>query len=110
MTDDAVLGGRLRLLQKRRGHRVGHDAILLAAATDARPGDRVIDLGAGIGAAGLAVAARVPDVDVTLEEIDPELRQQLRFHPVKHVEEVFEQALVGWTRVEPAKPPRPRRK
>jgi ATP-dependent Lon protease len=32
-----------------------------------------------------------------LEEIDPELRQQLRFHPVRHVEEVFERALVGWS-------------
>jgi tRNA1(Val) A37 N6-methylase TrmN6 len=73
VTDDAVLGGRLQLKQKRRGHRVGHDAILLAAATDARPGDRVVDLGAGVGAAGLAVAMRVPDVDVTLVEIDPEL-------------------------------------
>ncbi len=73
LTDDAVLGGRLRLKQKRKGHRVGHDAILLAAATDAVPGDRVADLGAGVGAAGLAVAARVPDVNVTLVEIDPEL-------------------------------------
>ena len=72
-TDDAVLGGRLRLLQQRRGHRVGHDAILLAAATGARAGDRVIDLGAGIGAAGLALAVRVPGVEVTLVEIDPEL-------------------------------------
>ena len=36
-TEDAVLGGRLILRQPRRGHRVGHDAILLAAATDARP-------------------------------------------------------------------------
>jgi ATP-dependent Lon protease len=41
-----------------------------------------------------------------LEEIDPELRQQLRFHPVKHVEEVFEQALVGWERPETPKPSR----
>jgi tRNA1(Val) A37 N6-methylase TrmN6 len=73
LTDDAVLGGRLRLTQKRRGHRVGHDAILLAAATDARAGDRVIDLGAGVGAAGLALAVRVPDADLTLVEIDPEL-------------------------------------
>jgi tRNA1(Val) A37 N6-methylase TrmN6 len=72
-TDDAVLGGRLRLIQKRRGHRVGHDAILLAAATDARPGDRAADLGAGIGAAGLALAMRVSDVEVTLVEVDPEL-------------------------------------
>jgi ATP-dependent Lon protease len=35
-----------------------------------------------------------------LEEIDPELRKQLHFHPVKHVEEVFELALAGWQRPE----------
>jgi tRNA1(Val) A37 N6-methylase TrmN6 len=74
-TDDAVLGGRLRLMQKQRGHRVGHDAILLAAATAASAGDRAIDLGAGVGAAGLALAVRVPDVEVTLVEIDPELSE-----------------------------------
>src|ERR1700742_4315774 len=61
ITDDAVLGGRLRLKQKKRGHRVGHDAILLAAATAARPGDRVVEFGAGVGAAGLAGAGRWPD-------------------------------------------------
>ena len=74
-TDDAVLGGRLRLTQKQRGHRVGHDAILLAAATAARPGDRAVDLGSGVGAAGLALALRVADVEVTLVEIDSELAE-----------------------------------
>ena len=73
LTDDAVLGGRLRLKQKRRGHRVGHDAILLAAATGARTGDRAVDLGAGVGAAGLALAVRVSEASVTLVEVDPEL-------------------------------------
>ena len=73
LTDDAVLGGRLKLKQKRRGHRVGHDAILLAAATGARPGDRVVEFGAGVGAAGLALAVRCPEVEVTLVEVDPEL-------------------------------------
>ena len=73
LTDDAVLGGRLRLTQKRSGHRVGHDAILLAAATGAQAGDRAVDLGAGVGAAGLALAMRVSDVSVTLVEIDPVL-------------------------------------
>jgi tRNA1(Val) A37 N6-methylase TrmN6 len=72
-TDDAVLGGRLRLTQKRRGHRIGHDAILLAAATPAKPGDRAADLGSGVGAAGLALAVRVPGFDVTLVERDAEL-------------------------------------
>jgi tRNA1(Val) A37 N6-methylase TrmN6 len=72
-TENAVLGGRLRLRQPRRGHRVGHDAILLAAATGARPGDHLVDLGAGVGAAGLAVAARVPGTRMTLVERDPVL-------------------------------------
>ena len=39
----------------------------------ARPGDRVVEFGAGVGAAGLALAVRVPDAEVTLVEIDPEL-------------------------------------
>jgi tRNA1(Val) A37 N6-methylase TrmN6 len=72
-TEDAVLGGRLRLKQSKRGHRVGHDAILLAAATDARPDDHVVDLGAGVGGAGLALASRIPGARVTLVEIDPAL-------------------------------------
>lgn len=69
-TDDAVLGGRLRLLQPKRGHRVGHDAILLAAATGGKAGEHAVDFGAGIGGAGLALAARVPGLCVTLVEID----------------------------------------
>jgi tRNA1(Val) A37 N6-methylase TrmN6 len=70
LSEDAVLGGRLHLKQPRRGHRVGHDAILLAAACPARAGDHVVDLGAGVGAAGLALAARVSGATVTLVEID----------------------------------------
>jgi tRNA1(Val) A37 N6-methylase TrmN6 len=69
-TDDLFLGGRLRLRQPRRGHRAGHDAILLAAATAARPGQRVADFGAGVGAAGLALARRVGGLDLVLVEID----------------------------------------
>jgi tRNA1(Val) A37 N6-methylase TrmN6 len=73
VTEDAVLGGRLHLRQPLRGHRVGHDAILLAASTPARPGQHAVDLGAGIGAAGLALAVRVPELSVSLVEIEPAL-------------------------------------
>ena len=52
-----MLGGRLLLRQPLRGHRVGHDAMLLAAATGGRAGEHAVDLGAGVGAAGLALAA-----------------------------------------------------
>lgn len=72
-SEDAVLGGRLILRQPISGHRVGHDAVLLAAATAAQAGDRVVDLGAGVGAAGLALARRIEGVAVTLVEIDPAL-------------------------------------
>ena len=72
-SEDAVLGGRLRLRQPLTGHRVGHDAILLAAATGGRAGEHAVDLGAGVGAAGLALAARVAGLKVTLVEIDPAL-------------------------------------
>src|SRR5476651_329276 len=72
-SEDAVLGGKLRLRQPLRGHRVGHDAILLAAATGGRAGELAIDLGAGVGAAGLALAARVEGLNVALVEIDSAL-------------------------------------
>ena len=70
VTEDAFLGGKLRLRQPKSGHRAGHDAMLLAAATPARSGDRVVDFGAGVGAAGLAVAKRVAGIKPVLVEID----------------------------------------
>lgn len=73
VTEDLFLGGQLRLRQPRRGHRAGHDAILLAAATPAQPGHRVVEFGAGVGTAGLAVARRVAGVDMVLVEIDETL-------------------------------------
>jgi len=73
VSEDAVLGGRLRLRQPLRGHRFGHDAILLAAATGAAPGQNAVELGAGVGAAGLALARRVDGLAVTLVELDPAL-------------------------------------
>jgi tRNA1(Val) A37 N6-methylase TrmN6 len=72
-TEDAFLGGQLHLRQPRSGHRAGHDAMLLAAATLARSGDRVVDFGAGVGAAGLAVARRVAGIKLVLVEIDSAL-------------------------------------
>jgi tRNA1(Val) A37 N6-methylase TrmN6 len=77
-TEDAFLGGRLRLRQPKSGHRAGHDAMLLAAATSARSGDRVVDFGAGIGAAGLAVARRVAGIELVLVEIDEALAELAR--------------------------------
>ena len=77
-TEDAFLGGKLRLRQPKSGHRAGHDAMLLAAATPACSGDRVVEFGAGVGAAGLAVAKRVAGIELVLVEIDEKLAELAR--------------------------------
>lgn len=71
---DGFLGNQLFIDQPRSGsHRAGLDAVLLAAALSGETAGHVVDLGAGVGVAGLAAAYRLPDVTVTLVEIDPEL-------------------------------------
>ena len=77
-TEDAFLGGQLCIRQPKSGHRAGHDAVLLAAATAARPGDRVAEFGAGVGVAGLALARRVDGVELVLVEIDATLAELAR--------------------------------
>ena len=71
-TDD-FLGGRIGIVQPRVGHRAGSDGVFLAAAVPAKSGERVLDIGAGVGVAGLCLLARVPGILVTAVEIDPAL-------------------------------------
>lgn len=51
VTRDAFLGGRLTLSQPRSGFRAGLDSVLLGAAVP--EGGTLLDLGAGVGTAGL---------------------------------------------------------
>ena len=69
LSSDAWLGGRLTLIQPRRGHRAGADAALLAAAADF-PEGRFADVGAGVGAVGLAILSRCGRASADLVEID----------------------------------------
>ena len=64
-TDDRVLGGRVILRQPAAGYRAAIDPVLLAAAVPAMAGERVLELGCGVGAAMLCLAVRVPGVFVT---------------------------------------------
>ena len=57
-TEDLLLGGRVRLIQPADGYRVAIDPVLLAAAVPAGPGERVLDLGSGTGAAALCLTVR----------------------------------------------------
>jgi tRNA1(Val) A37 N6-methylase TrmN6 len=80
VTDDAFLGGALRILQPKDGYRAGVDAVLLAASAGAKAGrgERVLDVGAGVGVVGLAVARRIGDAEVALVERDPGLAELAR--------------------------------
>ena len=76
ITDDAFLDGALQVLQPRSGYRAGLDAVFLAAAVPAGQGSdpvRVLDVGAGVGTAGLCLARRVETARITLLEREPEL-------------------------------------
>lgn len=70
---DAFLGGRLSLRQLRSGHRAGTDAVLLAACLPQNARGRAVDVGAGVGAAGLCALVRAAELDMTCIEIDPSL-------------------------------------
>ena len=72
LTRDAFLGGRLTVWQPERGYRAGIDPVFLAAATAASPGQSVLDLGCGVGVASLCLAARVPELDITGLELQPD--------------------------------------
>ena len=75
VTQDGLLDRRVLLTQPRRGYRAGSDAILLAAAVAAQPGQTVLDVGAGVGAVSLCLARRYPDLVVRGLEIQPELAE-----------------------------------
>lgn len=71
-TSDAFLGGKVTALQPATGYRAGVDAVLLAAAVPAKARERVLELGCGVGVASLCLSARVPDLDVTGVELQPD--------------------------------------
>jgi tRNA1(Val) A37 N6-methylase TrmN6 len=74
LTKDAFHRGAFWLVQPaERGHRAGTDALLLAAAVPSGFRGVVADLGAGAGAAGLAVLSRCPDGRAILIERSPDM-------------------------------------
>ena len=69
-TLDSLLDGRVRLHQFADGYRAGMDAVLLAAALEARPGEHVVEFGCGAGAVLLCAAHRLAGVTFTGHEKD----------------------------------------
>jgi len=82
-TRDAFLGGRVVLSQPARGFRAGLDAVMLAAAIPACAGDRVLDLGCGVGAVALCLHARVAGLSLTGVEVQPDYAALARTNGVE---------------------------
>ena len=76
MTSDSWYGGRLTLRQPEKGFKATTDALLLAAAIP-QDSQHVLELGTGVGAASLALAARLDQVKVTAVERDEEIAAML---------------------------------
>ncbi|MEE3092731.1 MAG: DUF2007 domain-containing protein [Pseudomonadota bacterium] len=77
-TVDALLDGRVLLRQPKEGYRVAIDPVLLAASIEAGAGERVLDVGAGVGAAALCLASRCECAELYGLELQPELVELAR--------------------------------
>ncbi|MBU2891481.1 tRNA1(Val) (adenine(37)-N6)-methyltransferase [Celeribacter halophilus] len=71
LSRDAFLDGQIHVFQPKRGYRAGVDPVLLAAATPARSGQTVLELGCGAGVASLCLHARVAGLSLTGIEVQP---------------------------------------
>lgn len=74
-TLDTLYGGRLKILQKKRGYRFSIDALLLASFVQPRPQDQVIDLGTGCGILPLLLTyqkkvAKIIGVEIQTQLVD----------------------------------------
>lgn len=58
LTDDAFLGGALRIWQPKTGYRAATDSVFLAASVPAGTGQQILELGCGAGVASLCLWQR----------------------------------------------------
>lgn len=72
-TTDTLLGGALRIVQPKTGYRVNIDSLLLVDFAGARRVERLVDLGAGVGALGLLALERGLARHALLVEADARL-------------------------------------
>jgi tRNA1(Val) A37 N6-methylase TrmN6 len=97
LTEDAILGGRVRIRQPARGYRVNVDTLLLAASLPRviAKGARVVEPCCGVAAALLAVAAR-HEGDISFVGIEREpmfadaARQNVALNAVSHRVQIIE--------------------
>ncbi len=86
VSHDKFLSGKLRLWQPLKGYRAATDPVLLAAACPARPGQSVLDLGCGVGAAALCLGARVAGLQLHGLELQPDYADLARRNALENAQ------------------------
>ena len=69
ITEDSFLDGKLSLFQPKKGFRAGLDSVLLAASVNAKPGEKVLEIGAGVGTVLFCLMNRISGLEATGIEI-----------------------------------------
>ena len=83
-TVDGFLGGALQIRQPLHGYRAATDPVFLASSVEAKPQDRVLELGAGVGVASLCLARRVAGVSVTGLELQSDYAALARLNAAEN--------------------------
>jgi tRNA1(Val) A37 N6-methylase TrmN6 len=78
VTDDTLLGGKVKFRQPASGYRAAIDPVLLAASVPDAVKGRVLDLGCGAGAALLCLARRREDLTIVGLERDAVMAELAR--------------------------------
>ena len=77
ITEDSFLGGKLSLFQPKKGFRAGLDSVLLAASVNAKSGEKVLEIGAGVGTVLFCLMNRISGLEATGIEIMEEYHSLL---------------------------------
>ncbi len=92
-TCDAFLDGRVHIRQPKNGYRAATDPVFLAASIPAKAGERVLELGCGVGVAMFCLGARVSALSLTGLELQPDYAHLARQNAGKN--EIDAQIILG---------------